>query len=477
MTQTVRKTQVLLVGGGPGGRVSYMALRRMGVSSVTLVSNEEPTVICSLPYGVGRRLVPGGPEAVVVDLAKSPRMPSDMLKDILQGTVRSVDAPSRQAVVDTAEGTVTVAFDTLILAPGAAPWMPALPGILRESPRAPEGTEVVWGEKWIDKGELREHVHVLRGAGDARRLDALANRAKHVVVVGSGAIGLEVAEALVDRGVGVTLAEVLPHVVSALDEELALRVEARLRERGVGVRTGVRPAEVTPEGLLLQGGELLRGDGVVFATGVRPSVRLARELGARVEKGIVVDAQGRTSVPGVLAVGDAVQISDGATGLPLLPLIGTLAMRQALVAAATVVGMPWALPPATVWGLSEIFGLHWGSVGWSVEAATRAGLPVVALTQPVRTRDPFMPEGREGIWKLTVAAAEEKGLRRGQILGFQVVQEGDSPLFLAERFIDIITRRETVPELFGHYFIHSPAHNAVDDPYLNLIFQAQALMQ
>ena len=195
------------------------------------------------------------------------------------------------------------------------------------------------------------------------------------------------------------------------------------------------------------------------------------------EKGIVVDVQGRTSVPGVLAVGDAVQISDGATGLPLLPLIGTLAMRQALVAAATVVGMPWALPPATVWGLSEIFGLHWGSVGWSVEAATRAGLPVVALTQPVRTRDPFMPEGREGIWKLTVAAAEEKGLRRGQILGFQVVQEGDSPLFLAERFIDIITRRETVPELFGHYFIHSPAHNAVDDPYLNLIFQAQALLQ
>lgn len=476
MAEAVRQTQVLIVGGGPGGRISYMALRRMGVSSVTLVSNEEPTVICSLPYGVGRRLVPGGPEEVVVDLAKSSRMPADMLNDVLPGTVRSLDATSRRALVDTAEGPVTVAFETVILAPGAVPWMPPLPGILREIPGPREGTEVVWGDEWVDKGALREHVHVLRGAGDARRLDALASRGGRAVVVGSGAIGLEVAEALVDRGVAVTMAEVLPHVVSALDEELASRVEARLRERGVTVRTGVRPVEVTSRGLGLQGGELLEGDAVVFATGVRPSVRLARELGARVEKGIVVDGQGRTSVAGVLAVGDAVQVEDGATGMPLLPLIGTLAMRQGLVAAATVVGMPWGLPPATVWGLSEIFGLHWGSVGWTVEAATRAGLPVISLTQPVRTRDPFMPAGHEGVWKLTVAAAEEKGLRRGQILGFQVVQEGDSPLFLAERFIDIITRRETVPELFGHYFIHSPAHNAVDDPYLNLIFQAQALM-
>jgi NADH oxidase (H2O2-forming) len=199
-------------------------------------------------------------------------------------------------------------------------------------------------------------------------------------------------------------------------------------------------------------------------------------MGLTVERGIVTDGRMRTSLPGVWALGDAAQIPDGATGRPLLPLIGTLAMRQSMTAVMDLAGMPAGLPPATVWGVSEIFGLHWGSVGWSEEAATRTGLPVFALTLPVRSRDPFMPSGKEGIWKLTVAAAEAEGIRPGQILGFQVVTEGDNPVHLAERFVDIIARRETVPDLFGHYFIHSPAHNAVDDPFLALMGMAMEKM-
>ena len=214
-----------------------------------------------------------------------------------------------------------------------------------------------------------------------------------------------------------------------------------------------------------------------MATGVRPDIRLGRQAGLKVEKGIVVDASMRTSAADIYAVGDAAQISDGATGLPLLPLVGTLAMREAVVAASSAAGHPMPLPPVAVWGVSAIFGLNWGSVGWTAEAAQRAGIPAAALIQPIRTRDHFMPEGRDGVWKLVVAAAPHGEIQPGQILGFQVVQEGESPLTLAERFIDIIARKETVRDLFGHYFIHSPAHNAVNDPYLGLMFQAQRLFQ
>lgn len=146
-----------------------------------------------------------------------------------------------------------------------------------------------------------------------------------------------------------------------------------------------------------------------------------------------------------------------------------------MVAAANIAGRPMELPPLAAWGVSEIFGLHWGSVGWTEEAARKAHFPVASLVQPVRTRDPFMPEGREGAWKLVVATAPHGSVKPGQILGFQVVQDGDSPLFLAERFIDIVSRGETVLDLFGHYFIHSPAHNAVDDPYLGLVTQAMRM--
>lgn len=468
------KTDVLVVGGGPGGRVSYMVLKQFGVGQVKMVANEEPTVICSLPYGVGRKRVPAGPEAVVVDLSKSHRLPPTMLQDVLQGNVTSLDLKRREAIVEGSRGKQAVTFEHLVLAPGAVPWIPPVEGVLKEEGPA-AGTGVMHGNRWVDKGLLSENVYVLRGASDARQLDALADRAKSAVVVGTGAIGLETAEALVDRGMRVTLVEALPHVVAALDEDMAVRIEERLAERNVEVFKGAGVDRVLPEGLKLADGTVLQADGIVFATGVRPDLRLAKQAGLATEKGIVVDGRMKTSDSRVYAVGDAVQVKDGATGEGILPLIGTLAMRQAMVAAANIAGRPMELPPLAAWGVSEIFGLHWGSVGWTEEAARKAHFPVASLVQPVRTRDPFMPEGREGAWKLVVATAPHGSVKPGQILGFQVVQDGDSPLFLAERFIDIVSRGETVLDLFGHYFIHSPAHNAVDDPYLGLVTQAMRM--
>ncbi len=469
------KTDVLIVGGGPGGRVAYMALKQFSVENVKMVANEEPTVICSLPYGVGRRLVPEGPEAVVVDLSKSHRLPPTILQDVLRGNVTKLDLERHEAVLEGAGGQQVIAFDRLVLATGAAPWIPPVEGVLIEKEAPVLGTVVAYGDQWVDKGRLAENVHVLRGASDARRLDSLAGRAKSAVVVGSGAIGLETAEALIDRGVAVTLVEALPHLVAALDPDMAGRVEARLAERNVAVFKGARIDRVLPQGLRLAGGTVIDAEAVVFATGVRPDLRLARQAGLDTEKGIIVDDGMKTSAPGVYAVGDAVQLKDGATGVAVLPLIGTLAMRQAMVAAANLAGRPMALPPVTPWGVSEVLGLHWGSVGWTEEAANKTGFSVASLVQPVRTRDPFMPEGKNGAWKLVVATAPHGKIKPGQILGFQVVQDGDSPLFLAERFVDIVSRGETVMDLFGHYFIHSPAHNSVDDPYLGLLSQAMKM--
>jgi len=468
------KTDVLVVGGGPGGRVSYMALKQFGVADVKMVANEEPTVICSLPYGIGRRLVPEGPEAVVVDLTRSHRLPPTILQDVLQGNCVELDLDRREAMVQGKGGTKTVTFEHLVLAPGAVPWIPPVEGVLGGK-GAETGTGILYGDEWVDKGRLVENVFVLRGANDARRLDAFASKRGKAVVVGTGAIGLETAEALADRGVSVVLVEALPHAVAALDGDMALRLEERLAARNVKVFKSARIDRVLPEGLKLEDGTLLEADGIVFATGVRPDLRLAKQAGLSIEKGIRVDSRMQTSHPRVFAVGDAVQVTDAATGAGILPLIGTLAMRQAMVAAANIAGRAMELPPVTAWGVSEIFGLHWGSVGWPEEMAKREGIPVAALSQPVRTRDPFMPEGREGTWKLVVAAAQHGSVKPGQILGFQVVQEGDSPLFLAERFLDIIARRETVTDLFAHYFIHSPAHNAVDDPYLGLLGQAMRM--
>lgn len=469
------KRKILIVGGGPGGRISYMMLRNMGIEDAVLVVNEEPTIICSLPYAVGRDLIPEGPDKVVVDLSRPEKLPPDTLKDVLVGEVTSLDVEGHRAIVTGREGDVEVTFEKAILAPGAVPWIPPVPGVLGDG--GIDGTWVWYGKELVPRSRLASNVYSLRGAHDARALDGFAAEAQKAVVVGSGAIGLEIVEALVHRGLTVTLLEALPHVTSVLDAPLAARLEDRLVSRGVTVGKGIALATVTPAGVSLEDGTAIEADGVIFATGVRPNAELARRAGLSVERGIIVDETMRTSHPDVFAVGDAAEISDGPTGRRVLPLIGTLAMRQAFVAVSRILGIPMTAAPATPWGVSETLGLHWASVGWTEEAAMAMGLAVTSLTLPYNTHEPYMAINREGLWKLTVATAPDgkTGIRPGQILGFQAIMEDKSPLFLAERFLDFVTRRETVMDLARHYFIHSPAHNDVNDPYLQLLFMAQKL--
>ena len=473
MTERLER-KVLIIGGGPGGRVSYMTLRKMGMSSVALVVNEEPTVICSLPYSVGRELIPEGPEEIVVDLAKSDRLPPDMKKDVIQGIVRDLDPDTHLARVETSSGENEIHFEKVILAPGAVPWVPPVEGVIGREDRG----GLAWfmhGKELVSRSRLASGVFIMRGAEDARELDRFAGPGRRAVVVGSGAIGLEIVEALAQRGVEVTVVEALPHLTAALDGDIAARIEERLEQKGVRVLKDTQVTAVTQEGALLSDNTVIGADAVVFATGVRANTDLAARAGLKVGRGIVVDGQMRTSHPDVFAVGDAADLTDGPTGQPVLPFIGTLAMRQAIVAASNILGREMELPPATPWGLSVVFGLHWGSVGWTGEAAARAELQTANIDLDYHTMEPYMPDSRKGIWRLVVATAPAESIRPGQILGFEVVMDGKSPLFLAERFLDIVTRRETVQDLFAHYFIHSPAHNDVNDPYLQLIFKAQEL--
>ncbi len=471
-----QKAKVLIIGGGPGGRVSYMFLKEFGFDGVRIVGNEEPTITCSLPYGVGRRLIPRGPEAAVV--AKSDWVPKSMVEDWIDGNVTAIDTAKREAVVATGGNQIVIEYEKLILAVGGVPWVPQTPGALKAAGPS-MGTGILYGNEWVDKGRLADNVYVLRGAPDARRLDNLAKNGKSAVIVGSGAIGLELLEALYDRGMKVTLLEVLDHLAVALDADVAEVIEKRALEKGVTVYKGKGAIvkKINPDSVEIENGTTIPCDGVIFSTGVRPDLRLAQAAGIKTERGIVVDAGMKTSAEGVYAIGDVAQIADGATGQPLLPLLGTLAMRHAVSVVSDIAGRPLPLAPSTAWGVSSIFGLSWGSVGWTAETAQRSGIPVASVLLPINTRNEFFAGRKSGLWKLVFASAPFKDIKVGQILGFQAVQDEEPTLNLLERFIDIITRRETVMELFGHYIIHNPAHNEANDPILQIFFQAMQIIQ
>ena len=171
---------------------------------------------------------------------------------------------------------------------------------------------------------------------DALKTRIDADQVAEAVVVGGGFIGLEMAENLVTRGVKVTVVEMLNQLLSPLDFEMAAMLHRHLREKGVRVITGDGLREIAAVGrgrlrAALASGEVVHGDLVVLALGVRPESHLAADAGLAlgVRGHIAVNQYMQTSDPDIYAVGDAVQVTNPVTGLPTaVPLAGP-ANRQA----------------------------------------------------------------------------------------------------------------------------------------------------
>ncbi|WP_197509772.1 FAD-dependent oxidoreductase [Tessaracoccus coleopterorum] len=208
-----------------------------------------------------------------------------------------LDPAARTVRVRTAEGEKAIGYDALVLSPGAKAIRPAVDGI--DSPR----------------------VTTLRTVDDAIAMKAGVDEgAGRAVVLGAGFIGLEAAEALAMRGLDVTVVELAPHVLPPLEPEMAHLVTLELRRLGITVRDGVAATRIEhaadSDTVVLADGTSVPADLIVLSVGVRPDTEPFEAAGIACERGaIVVDEHGRTSVPGVWAVGDAVVSTDAVTGI------------------------------------------------------------------------------------------------------------------------------------------------------------------
>ncbi|MBI2376407.1 MAG: FAD-dependent oxidoreductase [Deltaproteobacteria bacterium] len=317
-------TRVLIVGGVAGGASAAARLRRLDERPEIVVFDRGPYVSfanCGLPYHVGN---------VIAEERRLLLASRELFRDRFNIDVRT---EHEVLSIDRANRTIRVrdlrtghereeAWDSLVLAPGAAPFRPDLPGM--DLPG----------------------VFVLRTIPDSRSIRGwLEERPrKTAVVVGGGFIGLEMAENLVHRGLGVTVLEKLPQLMPPLDPEMAATVATHLRSGGLSLRLdeGLAGIEQTAAslGVRTDSGALIEADLVILAIGVRPEVGLARAAGLAIgaRGGIVVDEQMRTSDPRILAVGDAVEVRDLISGQEtILPLAGP-ANRQGRIAAETIAG-------------------------------------------------------------------------------------------------------------------------------------------
>ncbi|GFE60691.1 FAD-dependent oxidoreductase [Geobacter sp. AOG2] len=205
--------------------------------------------------------------------------------DFLVADATGLDREKRQVCLRDGR---TLAYDRLVLANGAHPFIPPLPGATREG------------------------VHVLRTREDANAILARLVSVKNVVCIGGGLLGLESAGALARHGLNVTVVEGFSWLLPRqLPPRAGLLLQQRLESQGLIVRCGVQVMELTGDesvhGVLLNNGEELPADLVVIAAGVRPNSHIARQSGLKVHNGVIVDDWMYTSDPAILAAGDVAE--------------------------------------------------------------------------------------------------------------------------------------------------------------------------
>ena len=354
------RRRVLIVGGVAGGASCATRLRRLDESCEIVVFDRGPFVSfanCGLPYYVGgvireeERLLLATPELFRERFRIDVRVESEIV---------AIDREHREIEVrESATGqSYRERYDVLVLATGAAPVRPPLPGI--DLPG----------------------IFALRTIPDSRRIREWieARAARRAVIVGGGFIGLEMAENLAQRGLAVTVVEMAPHVLPPFDAEMTEEIHEHLQRQSVDLHLGdgVARFEEHDGGLVVRtsSGAVLPADLVILAIGVRPEVTLARNAGLALGKlgGVRVDEQMRTSDPAIWAVGDMVEVRDFVTGAwSLIPLAGP-ANRQGRLAAESIVGRPRPFRGVQGTAVCGLFGVTAALTGATEKSLKRAGI-------------------------------------------------------------------------------------------------------
>jgi NADPH-dependent 2,4-dienoyl-CoA reductase/sulfur reductase-like enzyme/rhodanese-related sulfurtransferase len=315
--------KLLIVGGVAGGASAAARARRLSEDAHIVLFERGPDVSfanCGLPYYLGGEIAERDKLLVVTPERLRARLNLDVR---VRTSVEQIDRAGKKIRVrDLVSGReYEESYDKLILAPGAVPLRPPLPGI--DLPG----------------------MFTLRNLQDVDRIKARMDQGvTQAVVIGAGFIGLELVENFVRQGIATTVVELQDQVLPPFDREMTTPIAEALAQQGVSLLLGqsAEAFESTPDGLVvrLKSGQRLPAQLVVLGVGVRPENKLAVEAGleAGPRGGIRVNEHLQTSDPDIYAVGDAIEVRDFVTGDPTqVPLAGP-ANRQGRIAADNIFG-------------------------------------------------------------------------------------------------------------------------------------------
>jgi NADPH-dependent 2,4-dienoyl-CoA reductase/sulfur reductase-like enzyme len=332
-------------------------------------------------------------------------------------------------------------YDQLLIATGAVPFCPDLPGA---------GALDICGVSTLESGlEIR------------RRLDN--GGIKKAVVVGGGYIGLEMAEALVLNGLEVSLISRSAQVMETLDEEMGILVSQALRDAGVTLYLdeALTAFETTAGKVtgIVTDKRSLPADIVILGLGVRPNTALAAAAGIPLgEKGSIrVNGRMETGIPGIWAAGDCAESFHLVSRKPFYIALGTVANRHGRVAGINLGGGYATFPGVVGTAVTKICQVEVARTGLQEKELRKAGIEWVSAVIKSRTKAGYYP----GAGEITVKVLAERG--SGRLLGGQIVgMEGS-----AKRIDTLATALHagfTVEEMINLDLGYAPPFSPVWDP-------------
>ena len=355
----MQNNKLVIIGGVAGGASAAARARRLSEDAeIILIERGEYVSFanCGLPYHIGgtikdrNRLLVQTPKTLYENFRIDVRIKTEVIsidKDKKEVTLRSVESGAIEKIC----------YDNLILSPGAEPIKLPIPG--------------------ADDSRIL----TLRSMSDMDAIIKVIDETNpsHSIIIGGGYIGIEMAEALRERNIGVTMVELSNQVMGPVDAEIASLLHQQMILQGVDLKLETSITKFTPSSdtikAHLSSGEEIDAGLVIMAIGVRPDTSLAKDADLEIGErgGIKVDKHMRTSDANIFAVGDAVEVTDFVGGFnTLIPLAGP-ANRQGRIAADNAFGRDIIYKNTQGTGICKVFDMAVGMTGLNEKTLKRIG--------------------------------------------------------------------------------------------------------
>ncbi|MBN2325806.1 MAG: FAD-dependent oxidoreductase [Candidatus Omnitrophica bacterium] len=404
MRENKNKRIVVIGGVAAGTKAAAKARRQDPNAEITIYTNEKYISYagCGQPYYIGGEIA-----AKDALLARTPEQFQQASRINVHTSHKAVRIDPHAKTVEildlNSNQSFTASYDALVIATGASPIIPPLPGF--DLPG----------------------VYAVRTVPDAEAMRSMldSGKVKEAVVVGGGYIGLEMVENLVAQNVKVTVVEREPQLAPLFDEEVAAHIRNALRHNGVDIITGsslesIQGSREYGVKSVMVGGREIPADLVILSIGIRPNVQLAKEAGIELGStgAIRVNERLQTNFPDIYAGGDCTESIQLVTGKPTWVPLGSTANKQGRVIGINATGGDAVFPGVLGTGIFRVFDLNVARTGLIEKELKAEGIDYEAAIVAMDDKPHYMA----GLQKVIIKLLAEKSSRR--LIGAEVWGRG-----------------------------------------------------